>query len=275
MEVTSRRDHRRRMLLVAGCVVGIVACTPSSTTKAARAMVPNPVAPAPPAAAVPAGVWSPRFVDEFDGTALDGRWSVYTGQPSSDRWTRWAADQVAIRHGALALSATPRPDAGGYWTSGGVSNWRDAQTYGRWAIRFRATPSAVQSLHFLLWPSANTWPPEVDIAESWSADRSKVDGFVHFTGTSGAQGRHNGSVTSDFRSWHTVSVEWTPSAIVYRLDGVEWFRVTGAAVPHQPMWLALQTETQICDRSRSACTSDPYGPPLVEVDRVVVERYAP
>lgn len=265
------------MRLVAGCLFGIVACTPTSAVHAARAIVPAaaPAAPAPPASPVPAGAWTPRYVDDFSGSALDGRWSTYTGQPSSDRWTRWATDRVSVRDGALALSAVPRPDAPGSWTTGGVSNWRDAQTYGRWTIRFRATPSAVQSLHFLLWPSSDSWPPEIDIAESWSTDRSRVDGFVHFVGGSGARDRRNGSVATDFRTWRTVSVEWTPQAIVYRLDGVEWFRATGAAVPHQPMWLALQTETQICDRTRSSCTSDPWGAPVVEVDRVVVERYAP
>ena len=214
------------------------------------------------------------YVEEFDGAQLDRRWSVYTGAPSSDPWTRWDPARVSVASGALVLGAQPRPGGSEHWTTGGVSNWRNTQTFGRWTIRYRATTSSVQSYHFLLWPKADTWPPEVDIAESWDVNRRRIDGFVHWRDASGARQRASAWTSGEFTGWNTVSVEWTPTALTYTLNGRQWARFTGAAVPHEPMWLALQTETQICDRATRDCSRDRSTPmPRVEIDRVVVESY--
>jgi beta-glucanase (GH16 family) len=38
-------------------------------------------------------------------------------------------------------------------------------------------------------------------------------------------------------------VEWSPSAIIWRVDGVEYFRVTNTqAISNEPMYLILDTE---------------------------------
>jgi hypothetical protein len=42
------------------------------------------------------------------------------------------------------------------------------------------------------------------------------------------------------------------------------------------MWLALQTETQTCDRAESTCSTDSLAAaPRVEIDRVMVEADTP
>ena len=41
--------------------------------------------------------------------------------------------------------------------------------------------------------------------------------------------------------WHTYGVEWTPTRLLFTIDGQGWATMGGSAVPHQPMQLAMQT----------------------------------
>jgi beta-glucanase (GH16 family) len=221
------------------------------------------------------GVWFTLvYADEFDGPTLDPRWSPYSGAPSSDPFTRWDPSLVSVRDGALVLEGRPRSGKPGYWDMGGVSNWRNAQTYGRWLIRYRAPASSVLSYHFLLWPQAEVWPPEIDIAEGFDRGRSRILGFTHWVDSTGSRRRESGVVNADFTEWNTLELTWRPGEIRWRLNKATWMVVTGDAVPDEPMWLALQAETQACDRSTVDCTQElEPGVPRIEIDRVVVSSY--
>lgn len=258
-----------RGLVLAGVI--LASCAPGSYAPASARLHqeqrPSPGQPSSP------GRWTLNYDETFDASSLGTRWSRYGGQPSSDPFTRWDPARVAVRDGALVLTAEPIGGRPGYWTTGGVSNWRDAQTYGRWTVRFRATRSGIQSFHFLLWPASKRWPPELDLAESWDPERKRLDGFVHWRAADGSRRQQAARVIADLTAWNTVTLTWTPTEVSLQLNGRRWASFTGSAIPHEPMWLALQTETQVCDRTRSSCTSDPYGPPRVDIDRVTVEHY--
>ncbi|MFN2539722.1 MAG: family 16 glycosylhydrolase, partial [Mycobacteriales bacterium] len=45
----------------------------------------------------------------------------------------------------------------------------------------------------------------------------------------------------DMTQWHTYGVEWTPTRLLFTVDGVGWASMGGSAVPHQTMTLAIQT----------------------------------
>jgi hypothetical protein len=45
----------------------------------------------------------------------------------------------------------------------------------------------------------------------------------------------------DMTQWHTYGVEWTPTRLLFTIDGSGWATMGGAAVPHQAMKLAIQT----------------------------------
>lgn len=229
-----------------------------------------------PVGASPGGAaasWSTVYDDTFSTNT--GRWDAYTGQPGSDPWTRWSADRVRIGGGVMTLDGVPRSDDPRYWFTGGVSNWQNAQTYGRWTIRFRSTPSSVLSYHLLLWPKSEQWPPEIDLAESFDPTRQSLDAFVHYRNPDGSRAKQHGWRAVNTTAWTTVRVEWTPTAVTYYLNGRLWWQVTGAAVPHEPMFLALQTETQLCDRSVADCTRDAVAGARLQIDRVTVEEYRP
>jgi hypothetical protein len=218
-----------------------------------------------------APVWSAVYQDDFDGP-LAQRWTKYTGRPKSDPRARWDPAKVRVAGGALVLDGAPTRDKAGTWATGGVSNSADPMTYGRWQIRYRATPSSVLSYHFLLWPRSERWPPEIDIAEGFVADRSRVDAFVHWVDAGGVRRKEQRQLPVHADRWDVVGLEWSPDAVVFTRNGRPWARITGDAVPHEPMWLALQTETQVC-RPGARCPYDPAAPPRVEIDWVKVDAY--
>ncbi len=219
--------------------------------------------------------WVRTTTESFSGTTLPKGWSAYSGQPSSDPWTRWHPDRARVANGALVLDGVPQAGDRRYWHTGGVSYW-PAQTYGQWKIRFRSPVSSILSYHLLLWPAAEKWPPEIDIAESWDRSRRKIEAFLHYAKSDGNRGRVDAAVHGDFTKWNEIGVIWRPGRLQYTLNGKVWATFTGAAVPREPMFLALQTETQMCNRSTSDCTSDSLSSrPRIEIDRVTVDAYRP
>jgi len=228
--------------------------------------VPNPATASPCAAEnSPSGVespvadeqgWTLRFTDDFNRCDLGEDWSAYTGQPGGNPNSRWDASMVTLDDGVLDLRASKQTDG---WITGGVSNYPVTQQYGRWLVRMRADPSADVSYHMLLWPQNETWPPEIDFAESVSGDRSEMSAFLHWVDADGANAKTNAEINGEFSQWHTVGVEWGPGIVRYLIDGKVWAQAdSGTMVPDTPMWLALQAEAGACERrvdwGMSPCT---------------------
>ncbi|MFV0374025.1 glycoside hydrolase family 16 protein [Microbacterium sp.] len=213
--------------------------------------------------------WPVVFVDNFNRSTLGAGWSPYTGRPGSDPRTWWDPSMVWLSHGALVLAGAPSKSHANLWRTGAVSRWRTPQTYGRWEIRFRAPASRVLSYHFLLWPQSENWPPEIDIAEGYSRARTNSSAFIHWRDDDGRRQQRGFRVEGDFTQWTTVAVEWTPDAVRFFRNGVEYGAVTGQAVPHEPMFLALQTETRLARELPSGATPTQF----VWVDWVRVRAY--
>ncbi|KUF06071.1 glycoside hydrolase family 16 protein [Leucobacter sp. G161] len=190
-------------------------------------------------------IWSTVFFDDFDRNSLGADWSAYTGRPSSDPRTWWDPTMVWLSNGSLVLAGAPSTGHTNLWRTGAVSNWKAAQTYGKWEVRLRTHASQVLSYHFLLWPQAESWPPEIDIAEGYSRERTNSQSFLHWVDESGTRRQTSFSVNGNFSEWNTVAVEWTPNAVRFFLNGQAYGEATGLAVPHEPMFLALQTETRL------------------------------
>ena len=190
--------------------------------------------------------WILRFTDDFNRCELGENWSTYTGEPGGNPNSRWDDSMVELGGGVLDLKASQQADG---WITGGVSNFPVTQLYGRWLVRMRADPSADISYHMLLWPQNETWPPEIDFAESVSGDRSEMSAFLHWVDATGQNAKTNAEIGGDFSQWHTVGVEWGPGIIRYLLDGKVWAEArSDTMVPDTPMWLALQAEAGACER---------------------------
>ena len=249
--------------------------TPAETQRQTSTVPPSaPLAPV--AAAAPAGSAAPQgnqagwrqvFVDNFDGNSLGSDWRTYSGQPGGSPYGRWDPSHVNVSNGALVLS---NDQQGGQWTSGGLAH-RLGQTYGKWEMRFRIDRSDEIKYALLLWPDSDRWPAdgEIDFAEDAGGDRSGTTSTLHF----GADNQMiNDRVNADFTQWHTVGVEWSPSQVVYTLDGQPWKTTSNNGVPTGPMHLAIQTQPGGCQGSHDAfgCGSGTPASASMQVDWVAV-----
>ncbi|MEI6623474.1 MAG: glycoside hydrolase family 16 protein [Actinomycetes bacterium] len=122
-----------------------------------------------------------------------------------------------------------------------------------------------------LWPSEG-WPPEIDFAERRAPNGYSA--FMHW-GTRADQKPGSKLQTVDLltgidmNEWHVVGVMWRPGLVQYTIDGRIWASVTGANVPRQPMWLAIQTEG-----TQPALDGDPQ-PPSMQVSSVKIWSWTP
>jgi beta-glucanase (GH16 family) len=214
------------------------------------------------------------FADDFGGSKLDTRrWDAYTGQPGGDPGGWWDPSHAVVARGRLNLVTYRDSLFGNRWVSGGVNSAKALrQTYGRYDVRFRLGAGFGVSAVGLLWPTGSVWPPEIDFFEHGGSktDRARMTATLHH-GTDNK--RIARRVTRDFTTWHTMGVQWTPGKLVYTLDGHRWATVRDAAVPAQPMYLALQAQAGTCGSEWAPCP-DATTPSRVDFEIAWIVAYA-
>jgi beta-glucanase (GH16 family) len=147
---------------------------------------------------------------------------------------------------------------------------REGQTYGRYAVRFKADPIDGYKMAWLLWPDSGRWPRdgEIDFPER-DLSSTTVSGFVHHQGARRGSDQASVKVEYDSSAWHTAVIEWSPDLVVFTLDGVEIGRTT-ERIPSKPMHWVLQTETMLTSKRPP---KDAAG--NVQIDWVAVWQYDP
>lgn len=223
----------------------------------------QPSGRAPPASNAMAG-FRLIYQNGFNGNSLPSGWVPYSGVPSGDAGGQFAPSHVIVNNGLLTLNTWQDPSFNNEWVTGGLCQCGVARTYGAYFVRSRVTgagPTAVE----LLWPVAPVWPPEIDFSET-SGSTSSSSATLHFASANQFVQRQ---VSIDMTQWHTWGVIWTPTSVLYTVDGKIWGNVTASGeVPHQPMTLDLQQQTW--------CTAGwacPTTPQSLQVDWVA--EYAP
>ncbi len=131
------------------------------------------------------------------------------------------------------------------------------------------------SLVALLWPTSDTWPPEIDFTEDNGASPRAVDTATEHWGAASDPQQIHDTLNVDLSQWHTVGVEWTPGKIVYTMDGVPWATETNVNVPDVPMQLALQTEAWQCGTSNWEQCADSSTPAEIDMEVDWIAVYAP
>lgn len=204
--------------------------------------VPDPHEPsgeAPPIAGALPG-YTQSYVEDFTGRALPTGWGRFAGPSSGNPSSYWAPSHVLLGGGMVRLVTYRDPRHHNRWVSGGICRCGTSDKYGAFFIRSRVTGPGPDEDE-LLWPVANVWPPEVDFNESAFSTHS-TSWTVHYgTGSSFVQGTRTFNLTR----WHTWGVIWTPTSLVFTIDGSIWGAITKTSeVPQQPMTLDIDQEAR-------------------------------
>lgn len=181
--------------------------------------------------------WRCTFVDRFDGDRLDRRrWfrQRRNTQVPGDQCQWGGPRHVAVRRGALRLTARPAPESADCAHVGGsVSTYhRFSQQYGRFEARVRVRRAEERGLQeaFWLWPDARfddgtRWPAagEIDIVETYSRHPDLAIPFLHYTWNDNGGPKPGVNTAWDCKAergrWHVYRLLWGPDRIRIDVDG--------------------------------------------------------
>lgn len=183
--------------------------------------------------------WQLTFEDNFDGPALDlSRWTP-TYSSGRTEWQRYVPAAVQVQAGLLRLRAEPLPAGGHAYTSGAVNTRGTfSQQYGRFEIRVQVPAGQGLWPAFWLLPEEPHYPDEIDVFEFLGHQPETLYFSNHWADAAGehrwlTQSYHGPDFSAGF---HTISVDWQPTELVWSVDGVETAR-SYQGIPRRPMFL--------------------------------------
>lgn len=226
------------VVIAAVFAIGAAANTHAATPSPSGQSIPT---------ASPAG-WRTVFTDDFTTpyalgkfpTVPTAKWGAYVGLDSIKHGTYSPTRVLSVHDGFLNVNL--HTEAGKPLVGAVKPHVATPQTYGRYAIRWRASKAAGYKQVFLLWPDSGVRAEgEIDFPER-NLDSVNLAGFLHRKNAVASQGW--AFQATDASLWHTTVIEWKPNLVEFFLDGVKVYSST-VGVPNTPMHLVLQNETQM------------------------------
>jgi Glycosyl hydrolases family 16 len=180
------------------------------------------------------------YTTDFPGAALPPGWETFKGIPGGDPTAQFASSHVIVGNGMLRLVTYRDAEYAHKWTSGGLCQCGHPMTYGAFFVRSKISNAGPNEVE-LLWPANNQWPPEIDFNES-GARWNDTSATVHHGTFHNDQFVQQNFPNINLRQWHTWGVVWTPTSIMFIIDGRQWGTTLTAPVliPQLPMTLDLQ-----------------------------------
>lgn len=192
-------------------------------------------------------VWS----DEFDGNAVNtNNWSFETGGGGwgNNEKEFYQAENATVANGNLVITAKKQSVGGLPYTSARmITKGKREFTYGRFEARIKLPQGQGQWPAFwMLGANISTvpWPKcgEIDIMENTNTSNS-VLGTMHWF--SNAYTYYGGNTTTTPQDYHVYRVDWTPTAITWFVDGVQFWtgnienNINGTEEFHSPFFVLL------------------------------------
>lgn len=237
--------------------------TPKKTAAPKPTATPKPTTPPPgdsknPKPVGQSGSWNLIFRDEFNGSDLNSKvwhtcfwWASTTCTIESNREQElYNAGDVIVQDGKLRLRAQKRNmtawNGKTYnYTSGLViTGGRKGQKAPGFTFKYGYAEARVKvPAGKGLWPAFWLLPvdyesrPEIDVMEILGHEPWVQHMNYHYPGGDKGSSWSGPDFSKD---WHTFAIDWTPSAIVWYVDGVERYRFTDKShISNEPEYLLL------------------------------------
>jgi beta-glucanase (GH16 family) len=190
--------------------------------------------------------WACSYVDNFDGRSLDpNKWitqqtsltgfrsglTCFTTSDKNIRVFKGALELTARRERGKFLCTSPSGDFSTIYTGGMIgTRTKFSQAYGKFEMRAKFPTARTAGVHGGFWmnPLAQTYGPwpssgEIDIAEWWSNAPTLMLPSLHFDGRNPAVDTGWNCQAADVSSYHTYTLEWSPTALSFFIDGTMCF----------------------------------------------------
>ncbi|HZW16649.1 MAG TPA: family 16 glycosylhydrolase, partial [Brevundimonas sp.] len=203
------------------------------------------------AAHAPGGTWRADFgYQGSNGLGSytlpgNGELQTYTSPYFRDHDGDFAESPFVVNaDGTLSIWAKPstNPEIFGYgYTSGALTTKQSfSQLHGYFEIRADVPEARGAWPAFWLVPNDGSWPPELDVMETLSKDPHQAWTSAH----TAAGGSHTSTGAANYvpetgDGMHTYGALWTPTELVYYIDGVEVFRTATPADMTKPMHMIV------------------------------------
>jgi beta-glucanase (GH16 family) len=206
----------------------------------------------------PTGNWKMIFNDEFNGAALDTAkwhtcfwWATDTCTIETNHELElYNRDDVLVNNGVLRLRAQKRNLLGWNgttytYTSGmvmtGGRKYEKAPgftfTYGFAEARVKVPAGSGLWPAFWMLPVDYNSRPEIDIMEIIGSEPNVQNMNYHYEGGDAGTEWKGASFAGE---WHVFAIDWSPTALVWYVDGVERWRFTNTAyISNEPQYLIL------------------------------------
>lgn len=192
-----------------------------------------------------------QWSDEFDGNAVNTtNWAYETGGGGwgNNEQEYYQSQNASVSNGNLVITARKQSMGGLPYTSARlITKGKREFTYGRFEARIKLPLGQGQWPAFWMLGANNStvaWPGcgEIDIMENTNSS-NKVLGTMHWFNTSYSY--KGDSTTTTPADYHVYRVDWTPTAITWFVDGVQFYtgnitnNINGTEEFHRPFYLLL------------------------------------
>lgn len=201
--------------------------------------------------------WKPIFSDDFSSAALSqSKWHtqrddwIKRGIPYSNlEGAGYLPSNVGVANGSLRISTSQNNSPGFPQSTGSVNtNKRFSFKYGYIESRILVPACSGCWPAFWMLPSADHWPPEIDIIEFFDTSEQVIPySAVHWPvpGPEKEDLFSQRLQLSDFDNyvgtWHTYGVLWTRRTVQFYVDGHPGPRFdVRSRIPHLPMYPIIQ-----------------------------------
>jgi beta-glucanase (GH16 family) len=174
--------------------------------------------------------WQLVWQDEFT-SGIGPDWVFETGTGSggwgNNEQQYYRAENATVSNGQLVITAKRESFGGMPYTSARMkTQGRRSWKYGK--IEARIAMPSFQGVWPAFWMLGDNigsagWPGcgEIDIMEHVNTGGT-VYGTIHWLDNNNAQADYSGNTTTSITSFHNYTIEWTPAAIRWYVDGVKY-----------------------------------------------------